>query len=201
MAKIFISYSSENADFVEQLSSDLRLIGHAPWTDRVGILPGESIMTSIENELSQSRCSVIVLSPEGIASKWVDTEWKAKYWDSISAQKIKIIPVLYKYCEIPFFLKGLRYADFTKSYAVGFAQLFMALFGAESKMPNMLDIKFIHALEDDARHNEKDHIRIACAHTLWSFRPDRARPVLEDALEDLREVNRMHAQMLLHDYY
>jgi hypothetical protein len=201
MAKIFISYSSQNSAFVEKLSSDLALVGHTPWTDKVGINLGDWIVTDISEALSQSRCCVVVMSPEAIDSKWVEAEWKAVFWDSLTNQKIKIIPVLHKYCEMPFFLKGLMYADFTKSYAVGFAHLFMAFSGAESKMPNLLDIDYIHALEEDARHHEKNHIRLACAHTLWFFRPDRAIGVLEDALKDWSEVNRMHARMLVHDYY
>ncbi len=59
---------------------------------------------------------------------------------------------------------------------------------------------FLRALEAVAPTNSEDHVRLACVHTLWSFRPDRAKPLLEDALGDLRDVNRAHAQVLLDLY-
>ena len=106
-----------------------------------------------------------------MGSHWVDTEWKEKFWDSLTNQKIKIIPILAEHCDVPLFLRGLRYADFTKSYAVGFSQLCMALSATESRMPNILDLDFLHALEHAARTHQDDYVRLACTHTVWSFSP------------------------------
>jgi len=44
------------------------------------------------------------------------------------------------------------------------------------------------ALEHAARTHEDDYVRLACAHTVWSFRPDRAKPILEDALHNRRDT-------------
>lgn len=201
MAKIFISHSSNDDHFVEQLSSDLAILGHKPWTDDKQILPGDSILSTIEKGLTESRYCIVVLSNKSMSSKWVETEWKERYWDSLNKQKIKIIPVLIEHCDIPSFLRGLKYADFTESYAVGFSHLSLALSSGMSRMPNILDIDIVHALEHTARTHHEDHIRLACAHTVWSFRPDRARPVLEDGTRDMRDINRVHAQMLLDEFY
>jgi hypothetical protein len=201
MATIFISHSSHDNGFVEELASDLALLGHKPWTDDLRILPGDKIISSIENGLAQSRYCLVVLSKSGLLSRWVDTEWKEKYWESVTNQKIKIIPILREPIEVPLFLRGLRYADFARSYAVGFSHLGLALSSAESRMPNILDIDLLHSLEHAAKTHHEDQVRLACAHTVWSFRPDRAKPILEDALHDLRDIVRVHAKLLLDEFY
>jgi hypothetical protein len=59
----------------------------------------------------------------------------------------------------------------------------------------------IQAIIRDARTHHTDHIRIACAHTLWSCRPDLARAVLEDAKTDLSPLVKNHANGLLDKFY
>lgn len=56
------------------------------------------------------------------------------------------------------------------------------------------------SIEQDAG-SEWDHIRLACAHTLWSLWPDRAKHVLENQLGDLRDYVARHARYLLDHYY
>ena len=201
MATVFISHSSRDEAFAKQLCDDLRLIGHTPWIDQIEIRPGHSIISSIQDGLTQSRHAIVILSNAAIQSGWVDTEWKEKFWEALTTQKIRVIPVLREACNPPLFLRTLRYADFTQSYAVGFATLCLTLRPAQSQVPDILDREFLHAIEDDAKKHHQDHIRLACAHTVWSFRPDRAKPILEDALGDLRDVVRIHAQALLDQFY
>lgn len=49
--------------------------------------------------------------------------------------------------------------------------------------------------------NEWDHIRLACAHTLWSLWPGRAKQVLKNQLTDLRPYVANHARYLLDHGY
>lgn len=65
----------------------------------------------------------------------------------------------------------------------------------------LLSDETIREIEHDARTNEKDHIRIACAHTVWSCRPDRAQPLLEDAQDDLAPTVREHSRAILQKFY
>lgn len=201
MAIIFISHASQDDAFASQLSDDLRLIGHTPWIDDVEIRPGESIITSIQDGLSRSRHAIVVLSQAAVASGWVEAEWKERYWDALATQQIRVIPVLREACGIPLFLRTMRYADFTRSYAVGFATLCLTLRPSRAQVPDVLDRDMLHAIEHSARTNHEDHVRLACAHTVWSCRPDRAKPILEDALDDQRDVVRIHAQVLLNEFY
>jgi hypothetical protein len=201
MATVFISHSSQDDAFAKQLSEDLKLIGYTPWIDDLEIRPGESIISAIQDGITRSRYMVVVLSTAAVQSGWVDTEWKEKFWDVAMTQKIGVVPVLRNKCTVPLFLRSLRYADFTASYAVGFATLCLTLRPTSSVVPNILDRDFLRAIEDSAKSDERDHVRLACAHTVWSCRPDRAKPILEDALHDLRDIVRIHAQVLLDQFY
>jgi len=201
MATIFISHSSQDAAFARQLGDDLRLVGYVPWIDTMEIRPGESILSAIQDGITQSRYAIVILSEAAMQSGWVDTEWKSKLWDSIATKKIAVIPVLKEACEVPIFLRNSRYADFTQSYAVGFATLCLTLRPARPQVPDIIDRDCLHAIEHSARTAHEDHIRLACAHTVWSCRPDRAKPIPEDALHDMRDVVRIHAQVLLEQFY
>jgi hypothetical protein len=201
MATVFVSHSSRDEAFAKQLSEDLDLIGHTPWIDDIDVRPGQSIISSIQDGISKSKYALVVLSLAAIQSGWVDAEWKEKLWDTVSGHKIRVVPVLREQCDLPLFLRTLRYADFTKSYAVGFASLCLTLRPARSQVPDIIDRDFLHAIEHAARTHHDDHIRLACAHTVWSCRPDRAKPILEDALHDQRDLVRIHAQVLLDEFY
>jgi len=204
MSKIFISYSRHDSDFAQRLHGDLILLGHDPWLDRFEIATGEHIVTRIQEGLQDCRYCIVILSEAAVNSNWVNTEWKEQLWASVIAREIKILPVLKEQCELPLLLRTLHYADFTKSYAVGFSMLAMKLSPSSSSRRFsglLIPMHYLNAIEHDARNYHIDHIRLACAHTVWSFRPDRAKPLLEDALRDLREEVSNHARALLNDFY
>lgn len=127
MAKIFISHSSLDKDFVRELSSDLIELGHKPWLDEWEIKVGECIVTKVEEGISNSDYIIIVLTPNSVASGWVEREWKTVYWSEIQFKKIMVLPVLLKECEIPTLLKTKKYADFRGKYAIGFSQLVQSI--------------------------------------------------------------------------
>lgn len=65
----------------------------------------------------------------------------------------------------------------------------------------LLNDGIIRSLDYIARHNPDDYIRIACAHTVRSCRPDRAKSLLEDASEDQAVVVKTHAEKILVKFY
>jgi hypothetical protein len=68
-------------------------------------------------------------------------------------------------------------------------------------LKDLLPRDVLKTIETDAREHPLDHIRIACAHTIWSCRPDLARPLFEDAREDAAEAVRDHAKAMLQRFY
>jgi hypothetical protein len=125
--KIFLSHTSADKEFVRRLADDLIAAGHTPWLDEWEIRVGECIVTKVQDGLASSDYVAVVLSPEAMASGWVEKEWQSAYWDEIQKKKVVVLPILWRDCEKPALLKTKRHADFTKSYAVGFAQLIQAM--------------------------------------------------------------------------
>lgn len=107
----FISYFSGDREFVDRLTRDLSLRELNIWRDRNEIEIGDRISGKIQEGLLQSYCFIIVLSPKALERPYVQEELTAAYERRISGD-IKILPVLYKDCQIPLFLAGYAYADF-----------------------------------------------------------------------------------------
>jgi TIR domain len=124
---IFISHSSSDKEFVRALAVDLTDMGHKPWLDEWEILPGKSIVHEVGIGIEKCDFVLLILSPSAVASKWVETEWQAKYWDEITTKQIRLIPVLYEQCQIPALIKPKKYVDFTSHYITALDELASAL--------------------------------------------------------------------------
>ncbi len=123
MATVFISHSTEDKPFARKLANDLRELGHEPWFDEWQIQVGDCIVSKLQHGLADSEFVVLILSPGSVSSGWVDREWKSAYWSDTGKKHRTLLPVLLIRCELPGFLAGLRYADFTSDYRVGFSAL------------------------------------------------------------------------------
>mgnify|MGYP000521769832 CR=1 FL=1 len=106
MAQVFISYSRQDLAFVEQLASDLKAAGFDVWYDMSGISGGAAWKVAIEQALRNSQFVVVVLSPESVASEWVDREFLFA-----SQLNLKIIPLMYRACELSLNYVNLNYID------------------------------------------------------------------------------------------
>jgi hypothetical protein len=72
---------------------------------------GDSFTDKIQDGLKDAYSFTIILSPEALARPWVREELRAAYAQRLAGE-LKILPVLYKDCEIPPFLADYKYADF-----------------------------------------------------------------------------------------
>lgn len=127
MARIFLSHSSEDREFAGILARDLKKVGHTPWLDEWDIRVGDEITQKIAKGLDECDFVIVILTPNAIASKWVEREWMTAYWTEVEARKIVVLPVLLKDCDIPLFLKTKKYADFRREYLSGLIELNNAL--------------------------------------------------------------------------
>ena len=107
----FVSYSRDDLDFVLRLCRDLRAAGAAIWLDKLDIAPGEEWDQAVERGLSACGHLLIVLSPQSVASQNVLDEVGFAL-----AREKRIVPVLFKDCEIPFRLARLQYVDARTDY-------------------------------------------------------------------------------------
>lgn len=91
MAHIFISYSSEDADFARYLQALLNNQGFRVWLDQRRLQPGVDWWDEIEQGVTTCSAFVVIMSPESQDSKWVRREIL------LAEQHDKpIFPVLYR---------------------------------------------------------------------------------------------------------
>ena len=110
---IFLSHTNADKPFVRKLASDLEAHGIRYWLDEAEIKIGQSLIEKIREGLDEVNFVAAVLSPASIASPWVQRELDVAMNQEIMGKRIKVLPILYKRCELPGFLLGKLYADFT----------------------------------------------------------------------------------------
>ncbi|MFP4104147.1 toll/interleukin-1 receptor domain-containing protein, partial [Coleofasciculus sp.] len=145
--KAFISHSSIDKPFVERLATDLRSReGIDAWLDKWEILPGDRIPDKLEDGLTNAGILVLVLSPDSVNSQWVSYEKDAWLMAQVEEEKKaklelitpsrRLIPVLYKDCEKPFFLQSFLHISINDdNYEQGFQQLIRGMRGESGKPP------------------------------------------------------------------
>ena len=74
---------------------------------------GDSLIEKIRRGIDQVDYLAVVLTPASANSEWVKKEVDIAMNQEIEGRKVKVLPLLLKNCEIPWFLKGKKYAKFT----------------------------------------------------------------------------------------
>jgi len=88
---IFISYSHRDAQWCQEFVATLESEGFSVWLDTNSLVPAASFVHQIELELQQRDIYIIILSPEALASEWVQREFELAL-----ASNRTILPVLLK---------------------------------------------------------------------------------------------------------
>jgi hypothetical protein len=141
----FFSYARSDSDFVLKLAKDLRQAGADVWLDQLDIKSGSRWDLTIENALKDSTKMLVILSPDSVLSNNVMDEV------SFALEEGKtVIPVLFKSCDIPFRLRRLQFADFTKDYNEALESLLTAL--NLGKKPSGLHDKKVSRPTPDEKH-------------------------------------------------
>jgi hypothetical protein len=116
--KIFFSYSRFDASFALKLAKDLRAANLSVWIDQMDIPPGAQWDLTVEEALRACVAVLVILSPKAVGSRSVMDEVSF----ALDGNR-KILPVVYKTCEIPFRLRRLQQVDFTSDYSTGLLAL------------------------------------------------------------------------------
>ncbi|TMC21191.1 MAG: toll/interleukin-1 receptor domain-containing protein, partial [Chloroflexi bacterium] len=131
--RIFVSHSHQDNDFGLKLVQELQnALGDetAVWYDTAGGLQGgDPWWSKIKQELKACSVFLVVLSPDAIASKWVNDEINIAWKQKNSPTGKHIIPILYSACEVPEDLETLQIISFLppNSYEQAFKELLKAL--------------------------------------------------------------------------
>src|SRR5262245_55785249 len=152
---IFLSHSSRDKLFARKLAGDLRAAGLTVWVDEAEIQIGDSLIAKLESGIDDMEYLAVVLSPDSVSSEWVKREVAMALTKEINNRRVKVVPLLYRDCLLPGFLRDKKYADFRKpqSYQSTLHEL-LKMFGAElstpvSAPPRKIEDAFLDdALED-----------------------------------------------------
>lgn len=120
---VFISYSSDDADFVDRLSTKLIKNNIKVWKDKWKISIGDSLINKILDGIEGASYLCVVISNNSLRSEWVGTEIKAALSKEKDGKHIIILPILLEDCEIPLLLKDKLYVDFREDFDAGFKKI------------------------------------------------------------------------------
>lgn len=110
---VFISYSTEDSHFARSLSKALKERSIGVWFDEQEIRVGDSLTKRIGEALHAHDFIIVVLSPASVKSQWVQKELAEAMMREIKQNRVVVLPVISRQCEIPPFLTDKKYADFT----------------------------------------------------------------------------------------
>jgi TIR domain len=92
MKKVFISYSSKDYKWLEQLEKHLSSSTVRLWAD-VNIRPGEDWSQSVKDSIEESNFAIVLISPDYLSSRMVDNELRIIFERSKQG-KLHILPVI-----------------------------------------------------------------------------------------------------------
>lgn len=116
---VFMSHSWSDKTFVRKLAADLRDIGIRVWLDEAEIRIGDSLIQKIREGIDQIDYVAVVLSEKSTQSEWVRREVDIAMNQEIEQKRVKVLPLVKDKCDLPWFLKGKAYADFSKESKYG----------------------------------------------------------------------------------
>jgi hypothetical protein len=124
--RVFISHAHQDAAFAHRLAADLERNGFPVWIAPESIRPGEQWLPAIARGLQESGVCAVVLTPDGVASSWVEYETNL----AISRERKKQMQLLLldvAECDAPFGWAGYQYLQFRGDYEDGLAALRVAV--------------------------------------------------------------------------
>lgn len=121
-AKIYISYSLKDNDFVLKLSNDLSRDGFQVLRLDNVVMVGDNIQDKILESIEKADFFITVISNNSLESEWVTRELKIA-----EGSKKKVFPVLKDDVPLPSQMQSIQYADFTKEYNTAISALVKSL--------------------------------------------------------------------------
>ena len=118
--EVFLSHSSLDLVFADQIADILRRHGVPVWYSRTNILGAKQWPDEIGAALKRCDWLVLVLSPNAVESVWVKRELLFSLNDRRYTERI--IPILHRHCDyadLSWTLAALQMIDFTQSFADG----------------------------------------------------------------------------------
>lgn len=116
---VFISYSSQDREFVDRLAHQLVQNKVSVWLDRWELRAGDSLVTRIQEAVGGASALLVVLSKASVESEWCTKELNAGLMRELDEKRVVVVPILIEDCKIPTFLREKVYADFRSDFDFG----------------------------------------------------------------------------------
>jgi hypothetical protein len=117
MPSVFLSHTRADKAFARKLGDDLVRNGLKVWIDEAEIKVGESLIGKISEGINSTDYLAVILSPDSVRSEWVTREVEIALTQEINGRRMKVLPLLFRQCEVPAFLSAKLFVDFTKEEA------------------------------------------------------------------------------------
>lgn len=124
---IFISYSHQDKTFVDNLAAHLVKNKARVWIDRWELHVGDSIIEKVQDAIQESDALIIVISKASMQSEWCKKELSSGLLRELEEKKVLVLPALTEQCDMPVFLRGKMYADFTNDFKEGLKDILEAV--------------------------------------------------------------------------
>jgi formylglycine-generating enzyme required for sulfatase activity len=163
--QIFLSHATADAELAHELAGDLRAEGWAVWIAPESIRPGEKWVEAINRGLETSGVFVVMLTPDAVSSRWVNTETDA----AVEMQHeglIEFIPLEVTPSEPKRLWRQYQFVRFRESYESGLAALLRRLDGEPPSPPVRISTRertpqpLKPAKDPDRRIHEKTGIEL-----------------------------------------
>ena len=124
---VFISYSHEDKEFVEQLA--FQLVAHRAnvWLDKWELSVGDSIINKIQDAIKTASALLIILSRSSVESEWCKKELTSGLLRELEERRVVVLPIVIDDCEIPLFLRDKLYADFRTNKDEAFVMVLQSI--------------------------------------------------------------------------
>jgi hypothetical protein len=123
MARVFISYSHRDREFVRRIAQDLTSQGVEVWIDEWQMAVGQDIETVLDESIAAYDYFLLVLSGSSIASGWVRHELDMALKKEIDGRSGFVLPILLDPVQVPPSIADRQPLDFTADYQAGLQAL------------------------------------------------------------------------------
>ena len=133
--QIFISYAHQDMNFAQKLAKTLNMLDYNVWIAPDSIRPGEKWTEAISRGLEESDAFVLLLSPDAIASNWVNTEMNLAI-ELNHDGKMEIFPLMLKECDLPILWRSYQYILLSPGNEIWLSQLTDAVDTIQQQAPS-----------------------------------------------------------------
>ncbi|MGE0820488.1 MAG: toll/interleukin-1 receptor domain-containing protein [Candidatus Binatia bacterium] len=142
--KVFLSYSSQDHELAQQLSSELQAGGVATITAEQISASGTNWQQRLEHAVRTADAVVVVVSAKGEPDRTQQVEWRIALEETWEKPKKQLIPLLLRNTPLPSFLSGrqvLRIRDSQKGWRKAITQLLHIFKGEPPESGTLLSVE------------------------------------------------------------